>query len=84
MHAAFASAGTFAVGEALRLLVIVIAPKAYLIAAVARMSLLFLAVLVGLAALAGGANRLQRLFVGQRTWRWVAGARRTPQIQNRS
>lgn len=56
VQAAFASAGAFAVGAALPLLVIVIAPKAWLIASVAGTSLLFLAVLGGLAAFAGGAK----------------------------
>lgn len=56
VQAALASAGTFAVGAALPLLVVLLAPSQYLIAGVAVSSLLFLAVLGGLAAQAGGAS----------------------------
>jgi VIT1/CCC1 family predicted Fe2+/Mn2+ transporter len=56
VQAALASAGTFAVGAALPLLVVALAPSQYLIAGVAASSLLFLAALGGLAAQAGGAN----------------------------
>lgn len=56
VQAALASAGTFAVGAALPLLVVLLAPSQYLIAAVAVSSLLFLAALGGLAAKAGGAS----------------------------
>jgi vacuolar iron transporter family protein len=56
VQAALASAGTFAVGAALPLLVVLLAPSQYLIAAVAVSSLIFLAALGGLAAKAGGAS----------------------------
>ena len=56
VQAGLASAGTFAVGAALPLLPVVIAPGPYLIPIVAASSLIFLAILGGLAALAGGAN----------------------------
>jgi len=54
--AAAASAGTFAVGAALPLIVTALAPQPYLIKAVTGLSLLFLAILGGLAAKAGGAK----------------------------
>jgi VIT1/CCC1 family predicted Fe2+/Mn2+ transporter len=56
VQAALASAGTFAVGAAMPLLTVVIAPEAHLLPAVAGTSLVFLALLGGGAALAGGAN----------------------------
>jgi VIT1/CCC1 family predicted Fe2+/Mn2+ transporter len=56
VQAAFASAGTFAVGAAMPLLTAVIAPGAYLIPLVAGSSLMFLAILGGLAAFTGGAS----------------------------
>ena len=56
VQAALASAGTFALGAALPLLVVILAPTSQLIPAVALMSLLFLAILGALAAKAGGAN----------------------------
>lgn len=56
VQAAFASAGAFAVGAAMPLLTILIAPAAYLISVVAGTSLLFLAILGALAAFAGGAK----------------------------
>ena len=56
VQAALASAGTFAVGAALPLLAVVLAPGAYLVPIVAGTSLLFLALLGGLAALVGGAS----------------------------
>jgi len=55
IQAAFSSAGTFFIGAALPLLVAWWAPLSQLIAAVAVSSLLFLAVLGGLAARTGGA-----------------------------
>jgi VIT1/CCC1 family predicted Fe2+/Mn2+ transporter len=55
-QAAWASAGSFAVGAALPLLVTAIVPEATLIYAVSGTSLLFLASLGGLAAHAGGAS----------------------------
>jgi vacuolar iron transporter family protein len=59
VQAAFASAGTFAVGAALPLLTVVIAPAVYLLPFVAGTSLMFLALLGGLAALAGGASAVK-------------------------
>jgi vacuolar iron transporter family protein len=56
VQAALASAGTFAMGAAMPLLTVVIAPAAYLLPVVAGTSLAFLALLGGVAALAGGAN----------------------------
>jgi vacuolar iron transporter family protein len=56
IQAAFASAGCFAVGAAMPLLVTAITPAAGLIPLVAGTSLVFLALLGGLAARAGGAG----------------------------
>jgi vacuolar iron transporter family protein len=56
IQAAFASAGSFAVGAAMPLLVTAIAPAARLIPLVSGTSLVFLALLGGLAARAGGAG----------------------------
>jgi len=56
IQAALASAGSFAVGAAMPLVVTAIAPEAGLIPFVAGTSLLFLALLGGLAAHAGGAG----------------------------
>jgi VIT1/CCC1 family predicted Fe2+/Mn2+ transporter len=56
LQAALASAGSFAVGAALPLLVVTIAPETGLIPLVSGTALLFLAVLGGLAAHAGGAG----------------------------
>src|ERR1700726_3069399 len=56
IQAALASAGSFAVGAAMPLLVTAMAPVAALIVFVSGTSLLFLAVLGGLAARAGGAG----------------------------
>jgi VIT1/CCC1 family predicted Fe2+/Mn2+ transporter len=56
VQAALASAATFAVGAAMPLLTILLAPTALLIPVVAGASLLCLAFLGGLAAHAGGAN----------------------------
>jgi vacuolar iron transporter family protein len=56
IQAALASAGTFAVGAALPLLVVVLVPVSALMGAVAGSSLLFLALLGSLAARAGGAS----------------------------
>jgi len=56
VQAALASAGTFAVGAAMPLLVVVTVPATYLIPVVAGTSLVFLALLGGLAASAGGAG----------------------------
>jgi VIT1/CCC1 family predicted Fe2+/Mn2+ transporter len=59
LQAALASACSFAVGAALPLSVVALAPEANLIPLVAGMSLLFLALLGGLAARAGGAKMLR-------------------------
>jgi len=56
VQAALASAGTFAVGAAMPLLAVIIFPRTYLIAFVAGISLLFLALLGGMAAFVGGAS----------------------------
>jgi len=56
IQAALASAGSFVVGAALPLAVTALAPQAGLIPVVAGTSLLFLALLGGLAARAGGAG----------------------------
>jgi VIT1/CCC1 family predicted Fe2+/Mn2+ transporter len=56
IQAALASAGSFAVGAAMPLLVTVIAPIAGLVPLVSATSLVFLAILGGLAARAGGAQ----------------------------
>jgi vacuolar iron transporter family protein len=56
IQAALASAGSFAVGAALPLLVAALAPAAVLIPLVSLTSLVFLALLGGLAARAGGAG----------------------------
>jgi VIT1/CCC1 family predicted Fe2+/Mn2+ transporter len=58
IQAALTSAATFSVGAALPLLVVVIAPAALLGMLVAGTSLLFLALLGGLAAYTGGARIL--------------------------
>ena len=59
VQAALASAGTFAVGAALPLAMAVLAPVGSIIVTVAASSLVFLALLGGLAAGAGGAGRLR-------------------------
>ncbi|HZX28760.1 MAG TPA: VIT family protein [Telluria sp.] len=56
LQAAFSSALSFAIGAALPLLVVLIAPPASLIPITVVMSLVFLALLGGLAARAGGAG----------------------------
>lgn len=56
IQAAFTSAGTFAVGAALPLLALLIAPSRLILASVAGCSLFFLAALGILAARAGGAS----------------------------
>jgi len=56
VQAAFASAGTFSVGAALPLLVVLLLPSAALFWAVSLSSLLFLALLGSLGARAGGAS----------------------------
>jgi VIT1/CCC1 family predicted Fe2+/Mn2+ transporter len=58
VQAALASAGTFAVGAALPLLVVLLVPLSALMWAVAGSSLVFLALLGSLAARAGGASVL--------------------------
>lgn len=59
VQAAFASAGTFALGAALPLLVVILASTSNIILYVAATSLFFLAALGGLAAQAGGAGLLK-------------------------
>lgn len=56
VQAAFSSAGTFTLGASFPLLVAWIVPGAQLIAVVAILSLVFLAILGGLAAYVGGAS----------------------------
>jgi vacuolar iron transporter family protein len=56
IQAALASAGSFAVGAAMPLLVTALVPAGALIPLVSGMSLVFLALLGGLAAHAGGAG----------------------------
>jgi len=56
VQAALASAGTFALGAAMPLFVVVTVPGTYLIPVVAGTTLVFLALLGGLAASAGGAG----------------------------
>lgn len=58
VQAAFASAGTFALGATLPLLVAYLSAEAHIASYVAIMSLIFLALLGALAAKAGGANVL--------------------------
>lgn len=58
MQAAFASAGAFSVGAAMPLLTAIWAPMSTFIPLVSGLSLVFLALLGGLAAYVGGANRL--------------------------
>jgi VIT1/CCC1 family predicted Fe2+/Mn2+ transporter len=55
VQAAFASAGTFAVGAALPLLTVLVTPSAALIPVVVGTSIVFLALLGGFSAQAGGA-----------------------------
>jgi VIT1/CCC1 family predicted Fe2+/Mn2+ transporter len=62
IQAALASAGSFAVGAALPLLTAVVAPASGLVMLVAITSLVFLALLGGLAARAGGAGALRGAF----------------------
>lgn len=62
MQAAFASAGTFAVGATLPLLVALLAPANTLAAYVVGTSLAFLAILGSLAARAGGASVMAGAF----------------------
>jgi VIT1/CCC1 family predicted Fe2+/Mn2+ transporter len=59
IQAALASAGSFAVGAALPLVVTAVAPETFLIPLVSATSLLFLALSGGLAARAGGARVMQ-------------------------
>lgn len=56
VQAAFASAGTFAVGAAMPLLTVVCSPDRYLISLVAGSSLIFLGILGGAAEFVGGAS----------------------------
>lgn len=59
VQAALASAGTFAVGAALPLLMVVLVPAAWIIPVVSGASLIFLALLGALAASTGGAGVLK-------------------------
>jgi vacuolar iron transporter family protein len=59
VQAAFASAGTFTVGAALPLLLVLVLPKAWLVWGVSAASLAFLALLGSLAARAGGSSVLK-------------------------
>jgi len=59
LQAALASAASFAVGALLPVLLVSLAPRTHLIAVVSVSSLLFLAVLGGLAARTGGADLLR-------------------------
>jgi vacuolar iron transporter family protein len=56
VQAALASAGAFAVGAAMPLLAVVLSPSAQVIVSVSATSLVFLAILGGLAARVGGAS----------------------------
>jgi VIT1/CCC1 family predicted Fe2+/Mn2+ transporter len=56
VQAAFASAGTFAVGASLPLLLVFVTPPSMLVSAVSAASLIFLCLLGSLAARVGGAN----------------------------
>ncbi len=59
VQAAFASAGSFAIGAALPLLTVFVAPESKLVVAVSGLSLIFLAALGVVAARAGGAAVLK-------------------------
>jgi VIT1/CCC1 family predicted Fe2+/Mn2+ transporter len=59
VQAALASAGTFAVGAAMPLLVVLLLPASVLMWAVAGSSLVFLALLGSLAGRAGGASMIK-------------------------
>jgi VIT1/CCC1 family predicted Fe2+/Mn2+ transporter len=59
VQAAFASAGTFAVGAAMPLITAIVTPRAALIPVVVGTSVLFLAILGGFGAYAGGAPPLK-------------------------
>jgi len=59
IQAALASAGTFTIGAALPLLIAWATPQSHLIGAVAILSIVFLAILGGIAARAGGAPVLR-------------------------
>lgn len=61
IQAAFASAGTFAAGALLPLLTVLVTPREWLVWVAAGASLLFLALLGGLAAHAGGAPRARSI-----------------------
>ncbi len=73
VQAALTSAATFAVGAALPLFVVVLAPSASLVPLVAAASLLFLAILGALAAYTGGA-RIGRGIVRVTFWGALAMA----------
>jgi VIT1/CCC1 family predicted Fe2+/Mn2+ transporter len=59
IQAALTSAATFSVGAAMPLLMVLVSPASMLVPAVSAASLLFLALLGGIGASAGGANILR-------------------------
>lgn len=59
IHAALTSAATFSVGAAMPLLMVLVSPASMLVPAVSAASLLFLALLGGIGARAGGADILR-------------------------
>jgi VIT1/CCC1 family predicted Fe2+/Mn2+ transporter len=59
VQAAFASAGTFAIGAALPLLAVIVSPRSAIIPVVSVASLVFLAVLGGVAAFVGGSGAVR-------------------------
>lgn len=62
LQAAIASAGTFAVGALIPVIITILIPTAFLVAAIVSISLLSLAFLGGLAAKVGGASLWQGAF----------------------
>jgi VIT1/CCC1 family predicted Fe2+/Mn2+ transporter len=64
VQAALASAGTFAIGAAMPLLTVLISPSSALIPVVVATSILFLALLGGFGAYAGGAPVVHRWCTG--------------------
>lgn len=73
VQAALASAGAFAVGAVMPILTVVISPGAYLITSVSVTSLIFLAILGGLAGFAGGAS-ITRSIIRVTFWGAIAMA----------
>lgn len=62
IQAAFASAGTFAIGAAMPLLTVVLTPSGFLIPVTVTTSIIFLALLGGIGAKAGGAPIIKAAF----------------------